>query len=85
MFNYENHYSSRLNKCFLLEIADVYEKGKSVSTRNMRLFDLNDNKEYGTFVSGFSDGCVPVSCFVQDQLCQSESEWRQLVKQFMED
>jgi len=35
--NYENHYSARLNKCFfLLEIGDAYEKGKSVSRKNMR-------------------------------------------------
>jgi hypothetical protein len=84
MFNYENHYSSRLNKCFLLEIADVYEKGKSASTKNMRLFDFNENREYGTFVGGICDGCGPMACLVQDQVCQSESEWRQLLKPFME-
>jgi hypothetical protein len=85
MFNYENHYSSRLNKCFFLEIADVYEKGKSASTKNMRLFDLNENKEYGVYVSGFTADRPPLVCNVQDQVCQSESEWRQLLKPFMED
>jgi hypothetical protein len=85
-FNYENHYSTRLNKCFFLEVANKYEsrEGKPIVSKIMRLVDLNDNK-YGTFVSGFCDGCVPESCFVQDQICQSESEWRQLLKPFMED
>jgi hypothetical protein len=83
MFNYENHYSARLNKCFFLEITVSYEKEKS--SKIMRLFDLNDNKGIGVYMSGFCDGCVPVSCFVQDQICGSESEWRQLVKPFMED
>jgi hypothetical protein len=83
-FNYENHYSARLNKCFfLLEIAVSYEKEKS--SKIMRLLDLNDNKEYGIYMSGFCDGCVPVSCFVQDNTCRSERERRQLVKPFMED
>jgi hypothetical protein len=26
LFNYENHYSARLNKCFFLEIAVTYER-----------------------------------------------------------
>jgi hypothetical protein len=53
LFNYENHHSARLNKCFFLEIAMSYEReeGKPGS-KIMRLFDLNENKEYGTFVSG---------------------------------
>jgi hypothetical protein len=53
LFNYENHYSARLKKCFFLEIAMSYEReeGKPGS-KIMRLFDLNENKEYGTFVSG---------------------------------
>jgi hypothetical protein len=84
-FNYENHYSARLNKCFFLEIADVYEKGKSASTKSLRLFDLNENKEYGLYMSSSCDGCVPWPCFVQDKPCRSESEWRQLLKPFMED
>jgi len=29
VFNYENHYSARLNKCFFMEIAVSYEKEKS--------------------------------------------------------
>src|SRR5262245_56000785 len=85
LFNYENHHSARLNKCFFLEIAMSYEReeGKPGS-KTMRLFDLNDNKEYGTFVSGPTES-TPLACLVRGKSCQSESEWRQLVKPFMED
>ena len=83
-FNYENHYSARLNKCFFLEIADLYEKGKG-GTKGMRLFDLNENKEYGAYMVDICDGCVPWQCLVQEQVCRSEKEWRTLIKPFMED
>ncbi len=52
MFNYESHYSARLNKCFFLEIAVSNEKANSTSSKIMSLFDLTKNNKYGTFVSG---------------------------------
>jgi hypothetical protein len=82
-FNYENHYSARLNKCFFLEIAVSYEKEKSTSSKIMRLFDLNGKRQYGTFVSGPTES-TPLACVVRGKSCQSESEWQQLVKPFME-
>ena len=80
LFNYEHHYSARLKKCFFLEIAMSYEReeGKPAS-KIMRLFDINENKEYGTFVSGPTEG-TPVTCVVRGKNCRSESEWRQLLK-----
>ena len=84
LFNYENHYSARLDKCFFLEIAISYKKEKSTSSKIMRLFDLNDNREYGTFVSGPTES-TPVTCVVRGKGCQSEGEWRQLLKPFMGD
>jgi len=69
LFNYENHYSARLKKCFFLEIAISYEheEGKPAS-KIMRLFDLNENKEYGTFVSGPTES-TPVTCVVRGKHC----------------
>ena len=81
VFNYENHYSARLNKCFFLEIAVSH---KPTNSKIMRLFDLNENKEYGTFVSGPTES-TPLACVVRGNTCRSESEWRQLLKSFMED
>jgi hypothetical protein len=84
LFNYENHHSARLNKCLFVEIAVSYDKGTSTSSKIMRLFDLNENKEHGTFVSGPTES-TPLACVVRGKGCQSESEWRQLLKPFMED
>jgi hypothetical protein len=86
-FNYENHYNARLNKCFFLEIAVSYERqgGKPTTSKMMRLFELNDNKEYGVFMSGFSDDSLPFACLVQDDVYRSASEWRKLLKPFMEE
>jgi hypothetical protein len=80
-FHYENHYSSRLNKCFFLEIVVSHEQ--ETSSTIMRLFDLNVNKEYGVFVSGPTES-TPVTCVVRGKHCRSENEWRQLLKPFME-
>ena len=67
LFSYENHYSTRLNKCFFLEITVSYEKEKSTSSKIMRLFDLNDNRVYGTFVSGPTES-TPVTCVVRGKI-----------------
>ena len=85
-FNYEDHYSARLDKCFFLEISSSYDRegGKLTSSKIMRLVELNDNKDYGVFVSGLSDRGPPIACLLEEKICQSESEWRQLLKPFME-
>jgi hypothetical protein len=76
--NYQNHYSERLNKCFYLETSTTYEKanGKVESLRVMRLYDINENKEYGMYGVG--------QCVVDDALCRSEQEFLQLIKKYME-
>jgi len=79
LFTYESHYSARLKKCFFLEIA---MSPKPTSSKIMRLLDLNRSKVYGTFVSGPTE---PLACALQGKVCRSESEWRQLLKPFMED
>jgi hypothetical protein len=76
--NFENHYSSRLNKCFFLEINEVYP----TRSKMLRLFDVNDNKGYGIYTEG---GNLPFVCVVQDGICRSEAEWKELIKPFMED
>ena len=82
LMNYENHFSQRLNKCFFLEILVVVEKRKW--SKQMRLFDLNENKEYGSY---FDSDATPryVNCYVRDARCSSEEEWRKLAKPYLED
>jgi hypothetical protein len=49
----------------------------------MSLWDLIENKQYGDYVKGpFSK---PLQCYAQTSYCQSEEEWRALIKPFMED
>lgn len=81
--NYENHYSAKFNKCFYLEISTTYPSTKNGAvTKNLRLFDLHENKEYATYSA--HDGLPPI-CEVRDLLCHSEGEWRSLVRQFMDE
>src|SRR5262249_49770026 len=84
LFTYDNHYSTGFKKCFFLEnaISDEREQEKPGS-KIMRLVDINENKQYGTFVSGPTES-MPVTCVVRGKHCRSESEWRQLLKPFME-
>lgn len=82
MSNYQNHYSEKLNKCFFLEISTFFEKGKR--SKLLRLFDLNENKEYGSYWE--SDDSPKFSdCVVGEARCSSEREWRQLAKPYLED
>jgi hypothetical protein len=51
MSSYQNHYSATLNKCFYLLITTYlhYKKQAQYTSTLMRLFDINENKEYGAF------------------------------------
>jgi hypothetical protein len=79
---YENHYNARLNKCFYLEIITIH--GRVGFMRNLSLFDLNDNKEFGTYAEGPTPQTL-VHCEVRGQICKSEAEWRELAKPYLEE
>ena len=79
---YLNHYNSRLNKCIYLEIANTYNRGLP-SFMWMKLFDLNENREIAVYSKG--EGVASAFCLVQAKWCQTEAEWRTLIKPFMED
>ncbi len=61
--------------------------GKKKVTKVERLFDVDDNKEYGRFTGGNGDTFHICVMFVGrgTHKCSSEDEWRVLVKQYMED
>jgi hypothetical protein len=80
--NYENDYNSRLNKCIYLEIANTYNRGLP-SFMWMKLIDLNENREIAVYSKG--EGVASAFCLVQAKWCQTEAEWRTLIKPFMED
>ena len=77
---YQNHYSLRFNKCFFLEIN--YGLGDFVGKKLFRLFDINEDTCYGSYIEGFG----PLDmCEMEEKQCKSEEEWRALIKPFMED
>ena len=81
--SYESHYSPRFSRCFYLEITTTTPRAALDKTNfnTLRLYDLNENKQYGTFIEA-----APLHvCKVQDTPCSSEAEWRVLVKSFMEE
>jgi hypothetical protein len=79
-FNYEAHYSLKLNKCFFLEVATFLDPG--MTHKSLRLFELNENKEYGAYLE---TNALKYDCRVGETLCSSEKEWRELAKPFLED
>src|SRR6516225_11012152 len=78
----ENHYNSRLKKCFVLEAREDVERGVR-ERKQLKLIDLQDNREIGVYVFAYRQSTT--ACSVQGKECQSEEEWRALIKPFMED
>src|SRR5262245_38938136 len=72
---YENHYNARLNKCMYLEISQT--SGRKGINRFLRLFDINENREIATYIK--TAGNPLVHCQVQEKICRTEEEWRQLI------
>jgi hypothetical protein len=51
LFNYTNHYNSKLNKCFMLVTTTMIPKNKKTDHMVIRdLYDVNENKEYRSSV-----------------------------------
>lgn len=81
--NYENHYNKKLHKCFVILTTTNYTVKKETGVLTMKnLYDINENKEYGSF-SKFQNNNSPIVCKVLDKFCKSEKEWDKLVKPYM--
>ena len=82
---YENHYNATLDKCFYLTRSDII--GKKKVTKVERLFDVDENKEYGRFTGGNGDTFHICVMFVgkDTHRCSSEDDWRGFIKRYMED
>jgi hypothetical protein len=84
MARYENHYSFHFNKCFYLETIVFQHQEPLQETRT--LWDINENKAYGGYSHDWKPGLQKVrECWVKENRCRNEEEWRALVKPFMED
>ena len=80
--NYEDHYNSRLNKCFYIEITNGYNEHLEASVKDMMLYDLNENRVLASY---HRRGNRVDLCVVEQKQCRTEEEWRALIKPFMED
>lgn len=85
---YTNHYNKKLNKCFVLQTTtDLSYKNKQEkksSSTLITLYDVNENKDYGSFFMR-DDDAQPFVCSVLEQACHSKAEWDALIKPYMED
>jgi hypothetical protein len=81
--NFQNHYSGRYNTCFMeLESTSTAKGGKSAgSFHSITLWDMNDNKDYGSFM----ESRHRVACTVENKTCRSLDEWNELIKPYMND
>jgi hypothetical protein len=78
---YRAHYNARLNKCFY---AETYKSPTRVGINTwVYLSDLQDNRIYGGFHRSTNIGLF--YCSLQDKECQSEAEWNELAKPYLED
>ncbi|MCG6533889.1 MAG: hypothetical protein L7F78_04200 [Syntrophales bacterium LBB04] len=72
----ENHYNTRLNKCFIL-IKDLVGVASTE-----RLTDANEKKQYGA-ATVWPNGSFSGS--IQDKPCKDLKEWDAFVKRMMEE
>jgi hypothetical protein len=94
MAGYENHYNTRLNRCFVL-VQNIDAKHLPTIWTNKNLFDAYEGKTYGEYnwhtvkdkkyweVPPFM--CKVVLPSGDDQYCKSDDEFEKLIKTYMED
>jgi hypothetical protein len=78
-YDYQNHYNTRLNKCFIVESNTLHwnEDHSQTEIKTILLSDVNENKVYGKF--------DPITCEVTGKTCHSQQEWRELIKPYTEE
>jgi hypothetical protein len=90
---FAQHYSTKLDTCFLLLTASSPENpggefGTSPALVVRKLIDVNENELYGEYLGPPPDAPsprrVPDTCEVLSMYCASGGEWSVLVQNFME-
>jgi len=85
--NYTDHYNKKLNKCYILITSTEFTRNmenKIESIRIKMLFELNENKGYGSLIQ-FDNNNKPDNCRILEKYCNLEKEWDSLVKPYMEE
>lgn len=79
--SFENHYSPRTNKCYVL--LKYTMPGREPPLLVLHLFDINASRELGRFSRSGAD--APSQCEVMESACKSEEDWRGLARALMEE
>ena len=87
MVDYQNHYNKKLHKCYILITSTEFIRNKENKIENIglkTLFELNENKEYGSLIKFENDNKL-INCRILEKYCNLEREWDLVVKPYMED
>lgn len=78
-FTYKNHYSDKLNKCFIYITS--FQSG---GYQTIRLVDVNENKEYGSCLGNMGDE-DNFLCKFLDKDVKDKKEWDSFIKPYLEE
>jgi hypothetical protein len=82
---YTNHYNQRLGKCFIeIHATTPGKQGIFASTWISDAFERKDYGEYYAVVSHTPTSCTIRSLAGEETSCQSEEEFTEAMKQYME-
>jgi hypothetical protein len=89
-FAYQNHYNRKLNRCFMHVWPDLYPdqelKYSQLGEAEEYLIDVNEKQRYGVIEIVTSVVLDPKhTCYVSEKKCIQISEWRALIKPYMEE
>ena len=94
LLNFTNHYSAKLNRCFILVESHYNSRLAWESwTNDMDLYDVYENSEYAQFGENhytywkpkYSTGDEVITCEVSGTKCKTGGEFNNLVGQYMND
>ena len=77
--SHQNHYNKKLDKCFIILTQNTIVKRDGEMFRKKSLWDMNENKQYGSFIQ-IGDKYY---CEVSGNRCESEEEWDEIIKHYM--
>jgi hypothetical protein len=88
-FDYKNHYSPRLNKCFALLTRDFSAYAHKTDSHSEYLWDVNAHTMVGNLTVDYvPDVLLSVGCIVNDTLCDKAGKidgrgWDDLIAPYM--
>lgn len=92
---YENHYSSKLNKCFVKIDGMDGKSARPNLVHSVAVMDAFEGKTYGEFIWESDQNkkywdVPPLECSVvlingEDRHCKSQDEFKELIRGYMED